>query len=431
MDSNEQSISLPCAFCGAENTFLIDEIYDLSAGKEVFREKFCLTCGEPLTLICPSCNMVFRLDLNFEKQQTFKIHENFWDPTPSLLDSQIPDVISHLDKYSEKAQTLNLDNFRLSQKDFLALLPEVKENLTDFEKKMKILQDHASLKSLQKDFQKIIKSIDESLIEMQDIMDNIEKSGAVNEKKDKLIKKRGLPFLNFIENIKKAIIKAQEIRKLEILSDKNKLKPGYDKIKGYILQDPEFYKLVCPVCNTAIYNIKHQIYDLPLNADSIQFIKKLPQYYQMHGISNDSGEDLSSKQVSFQIIIFIDKGNKYELHGNFALILTQEEKVTIGRNFIRDIEFEEDISEDILFDEDDPLARVSNSQITLELKNNNVLLTPMKFDDRRVGTFLNTPDYDVRIKNPEGIELKPGDKIIIPLISEPNNPNRMELTFKS
>lgn len=54
----------------------------------------------------------------------------------------------------------------------------------------------------------------------------------------------------------------------------------------------------------------------------------------------------------------------------------------------------------------------------------------MPFDERRVGTFLNNLETDIRITNPDGVPLTSGDTIIIPLINEPNNPNILKIKVK-
>ena len=77
--------------------------------------------------------------------------------------------------------------------------------------------------------------------------------------------------------------------------------------------------------------------------------------------------------IKFKIKINIYKEKEYHLNGFLAVVLTEDETITFGRNLIRKCEYDEKYSETILFTEDDPLARVSNSQITLKLKNGDML----------------------------------------------------------
>ena len=59
-----------------------------------------------------------------------------------------------------------------------------------------------------------------------------------------------------------------------------------------------------------------------------------------------------------------------------------------------------------------------------------VILKGMEYDSRRVGTFLNDRENDIRVNQPTGIIVHRGNKIIIPLINEPNNPNFIEILIE-
>ena len=67
MNDSDKKINILCHFCGSQNQFQKQDLYEESLQKPIFKEKFCLTCGEPLIFECPSCSTRFRLDINFSK----------------------------------------------------------------------------------------------------------------------------------------------------------------------------------------------------------------------------------------------------------------------------------------------------------------------------------------------------------------------------
>jgi hypothetical protein len=422
-------IQLRCQFCGVIHDFSKEDLYDtLEDGKEVFREKFCTKCGEPLTLTCPNCNRGHRLDINFDKNNFFQILDTFWDPDESPLDKIIPALKAAFSVYLKRADDVTPSKFRDSQKDFLIHIPNLRE---DLEKIIELLNEIKKLRSIanlwESEYKKLAKGIDKSLNECKEIQNSIlPESHHVNDKKEKQLKKQ-VPFLEIEKDFSRFLVDIQKIRDIEIKQQQDALKPGYEKIKTYLKQDPEFYRSICPVCNAKIFNINRQLYLLSLNDNQLQFVKNLPKYY-IEKKSMDTG----SKTVRFDILIHIEKGKVYDFHGQIALLLTDDDDPQpVGRNIIRDeADYDENEAQDILFDEDDPLARISRAQFTLEKNGNEVKLLAQEYNENRPGTYLNSMEYDIRKKDESGLILQSGNKIIIPLTKEINNPNRIEMHYK-
>ena len=415
-----------CSFCGDLNEFLKEDLYDVNNGKEQFREKFCLECGEPLILNCPNCNHNFLLGTNFEKNHFFKVLDSFWDPTPSFLDNLIPNTQETLKIYKNLANTLTSDYFRLNRKEFLSKMPENKEKLENVKEVLEKFQPLLSTQELDRNYKRANKEIISILDDITGILNDIEEGKGndipywINEKREKKLLKQ-VPFLDYYDSMEKFIDLIKQIRENEIKLEQESLKPGYNKIEKYVRQDPEFYRAICPVCNTTIYHITHQVYLQNKMDNKLKFIKEISQAIEKKTEISDT------RTIRLDVIVNIEKSIKYSFHGQLVLLLHENIPYKIGRDLLRDIDYEENASQEILFDEDDPLARVSNSQLTFTKKGNRIILEGMKYDEGRVGTFLNTINDDIRIKDPNGIEIQPGSTIFIPLVKEINNFNQIEL----
>ncbi|MHA1719021.1 MAG: hypothetical protein ACTSWX_12295 [Promethearchaeota archaeon] len=429
MSDSNIPFKIRCSFCGELNEFLKEELYDIKDGKEQFREKFCLECGEPLVLKCPVCNHNFLLNVNFDKNHFFKVLNSFWDPTPSPLDNLIPKIKKSLSNYEKLANMLTSDKFRLNREEFLSSIPEIEKKLEGLKEIFNQFGSYLKTQELEKNFKKTDKEIVSLSEEITSILKDIDEGKKneipywINEKKEKKLLKH-VPFLDFYKSFQLFINLINQIRDKEIELEQEALKPGFNKIQGYIMQDPEFYRAICPVCNVNIYNITHQIYIQNKKDNKLQFIRNIAK------INENSTEISDTETIRFDVIVNIEKGIKYSFHGQLVLLLHEDTPYKIGRDLIREIDYQEAASQDILFDEDDPLARVSNSQLTLTKKNDQIILKGMDYDERRIGTFLNTIEHDIRIMDPDGVQIQPGSTIFIPLVKEINNFNQIKLILK-
>ena len=424
MEQNKMEFTLKCAFCGEANEFTKEELYKSDKGKEIFREKYCLECNEPLTMICPSCSNIFDVEGNFRQNNFFQVLPTFWNPIPSPLDESVPKILQLWKEYENKAISLTSETFRLSQKEFLETIPHLLSQLQVLQQELVNLSKISEILLLEKDYKKLDKGLQKCIEECGSIIASIEdESKAVNEKKEKQLKKH-VPFLDILPIFQDYIEKVEKVREKEIGEEIDSLKPGFEKVKDYIKQDPAFYRNICPICQKMIFTINHQIYTMGKLDEKLIYIKNLAEYYKQA-----QPENSLSLTLKLNVKIHIEKEQIYDFHGDLALVLHENENQIIGRDFLREIEYDEPESEDVLFDENDPLARVSNSQFSIVNKGNQIILTGMKFDNRRVGVFFNSLKHDIRKENPEGISINSGDRIIIPLIQEKDNPNFIEIVL--
>jgi hypothetical protein len=419
---------LKCHFCGIDNEYMKEDIYDSSEDTEVFKQKYCLSCGEPLIFQCPNCKTTFRLDLVFEKDSSPKELDSFWEPTFTKVDELIPFLEEQLKKFESLMKECTPQKFRANQKLFLEKISDLKIEILDINNIIANLQNTVRESNLNKLEKQVNESIQENLDEIKDIFENIEPEfNLVNLKKEKRIKKKGLPFPNMIDPIHDYIQKIKMIRHKQIQTEKQELKPGYKKFKKHFKIDPGFYRIKCPKCNLKIYNIDHQIYSMENKEDQLKFIRKTKSYYDIH--EKEQKINSLTKSIQFKVTIDLYKQKEFHFHGKLGLVLHKNEPYIIGRDIIRDVEYREPTSMKELYNEDDPLGRVSNSQITLELRNKGLHLQAKTYDERRVGTYLNSKDHDIRSKNPEGLYLSKGDCIIIPLIKEDSLKNKIILEY--
>ncbi len=369
------------------------------------------------------------MGINFEKNHFFKVLDSFWEPTPSLLDSLIPNIQENLKIYKNLANTLTSDDFRLNRKEFLSKIPEIIKKLENVKEILEKFQPHLSTQELDKNYKRVNKEILSILDDIASILNDIEEGKGndipywINEKREKKLLKN-VPFLDYYDYMDKFIDLIRQIRENEIKLEQESLKPGYNKIEKFIQQDPEFYRAICPVCNTTIYHITHQVYIQNKIDNKLKFVGEISK-----AIERDT-EISDTRTIRLDVIVNIEKSIKYSFHGQLVLLLHENSPYKIGRDLLRDIDYDENASQEILFDEDDPLARVSNNQLTLTKKGDKIILQGMKYDEGRVGTFLNTIDDDIRIKDPNGIEIQPGSSIFIPLVKEINNFNQIKIIIK-
>lgn len=425
MSESDQTFELRCHFCGALNQFKKNELYEQrDGGKEVFREKFCLDCNEPLTVICPQCSRGFPLDANFKKNFYFKPLPSFWDPTPSPLDSLQPLTEKALNIYEQRAISLTPTLFKQAQKDFLGQIPELKKELAILNELLNKINEVGSSQPLKSEFQKMIKEANSINEEISAIIASIDpQTQVVNEKMEKNLKK-GIEFMAIVKLTKDYLSNIKKIREIEIKNEQDSLRPGFEKIKDYLQQDPKFYRITCPACNTQIYSIQGQIYIKSISDKQLRYIRDLIN------LDTSVESQATTKTLHFSLTIYIEMGQKYEFHGKMVVLLNEGNPEVIGRDLIRELEYNEIESQELLFNENDPLARVSNSQMSLIKKGNQIVLIGQKFDEFRPGTYLNSLENDIRKTAPEGVSIKKGDKIIVPLTKETNNSNRIELILE-
>jgi len=422
----DETFTLNCAFCGAVNNFTKDELYEkIVDGKEVYREKFCLECGENVTFTCPVCQKGYPLEKNLRENNPFKILNSFWDPKHTLVDDFLPVFSDKLTDYQTLAEKLNSDYLRASQMEFLKKIPELQEKLGSFEKTFLLPLEPEILRHFDNDFKDIKKNIKKMAEELTEIIKDIDpQSKLLTEKREKALKKH-IPFLELIDPAKVILGKVQTLRKEQIQREKDALKPGFEKIKDHIQYNADFFHSVCPICAAQIYGFNHQIYTLDVQTGQLKFFKK------MVAASGETKKPVGgSLRVQFDIMIQIQTDIKKELHGKATIILPENGVETFGRDFIRQADFQEADSDKYLHSEDDPLKYVSNSQITLINKNGTLMIKGKEYDPDRPGDYLNSMSNDIRQSAPDGITITSKDKIIIPLIIEPNNPNIIEIKFQ-
>ncbi len=423
--SESSKFNLRCPFCGEINEFNIEEIYEISHNGKKLKEKYCTFCGEPLIVRCETCTTTFSLNENFQKNPFIQIGPSFWEPQESIMDSLLPTIEKKLNDYSHFANTLKSEDFRLRQKEFLQNLPKLNEKASLLLEDITTLAKLSNMLHLSKESKNVIKGIEKVQQEISEILNSIDPNYKdVIEKKAKQLKKHVI-FMDFIPNLEDLMERAKLIRELEISQEKESLKPGYEKLTSHLLVDSSFYRIICPNCNNSTFYINKQIYQWDHTLKQLKYLKKLP--------SLSGGRESLSDQttnITLDVNLHLEIPKQYDFHGRVKFILNDKKEEVIGRNFIREIDFVEEESEEILYDQKDPLGRISNKQFSLKKVGPNIILKAMPFDERRVGTFLNNLATDIRITNPDGVTLTSGDTIIIPLINEPNNPNILKITVK-
>jgi hypothetical protein len=424
MATNEEQFDVRCDFCGNINQLTKDELYEQNnTGNLIFKEKYCLYCGEILIMSCPTCHRAFRLDASFSQNPQVSLLPSFWDPVPSPLDNLNPQLENAIKEYNERVRILTPDFLRASQKEFLEKVPNVKEYLTLITSILEKIKEYPEFRELlegkHKEAQKIIKRYEE---EIMDIMNNIEaNSKLLSEKKESKLKKH-VPLLDDFDKINRLFEDLKNIRRIQIDNEINSLKPGAEKVFKYFKQDVNFYRAKCPICSAELIVINKQLYIYDKASKSLKFLFALEQGPQ-------SSEDNSNKIVKLNFTIHLDmKGQQEELHGKLNFSFSEGDIETVGRTLIREADFEDELAKDILYDEDDPLQYISKSQFTLNKKDGKLWLKGMEYDPDRPGTYLNSFDTDIRKMYPEGIALKSGDNIIVPLNTEIDNPNK--ITFQ-
>ncbi|MHA1519372.1 MAG: hypothetical protein ACTSVZ_00910 [Promethearchaeota archaeon] len=423
MKQIDSDFSIKCAFCGKLNLFSKEEIYISSLDQEKFREKYCLHCGEPIIVQCPSCITTFSLQENLLKNPFFQVANSFWDPVHSDIDNLILELDQKVKNYSIVAEKLKGQDFLLRQQEFLEKLPKLKELSTIVLNVVKTITKHPSAGPKSKMGNRLLKEILKILEEIDEIHQNLDPvNEAVNEKKAKQLKKHVI-FLDFIPLLNDYRISIQQIRNSEIHAEKEALKPGYEKIMNHITYDPQHYQIVCPSCNEKTFFIQKKVYQWDRNKKDLIFVKNLPI------ISEKIEQTSSGTQITLTTTLHISSGKEAKFHGTLKLNLQDGQIEIIGRDIIRDIEYSEPESDNILYDEKNPLGRVSNKQFQLEKRGTDIVIKGMEYDSRRLGTFLNGRENDIRLNQPDGVIVQRGDKLIIPLINEPNNPNFIEIVI--
>ncbi|MHA1674407.1 MAG: hypothetical protein ACTSYI_12370 [Promethearchaeota archaeon] len=424
MKQTDSEFHLKCTFCGKMNLFSKEEIYISTSDKDKLREKFCIHCSEPIIIQCPNCNTTFSLRENLQKNPSFQVADSFWDPIHSDIDTLIPKLDQEVKKYTILAEELKKQDFILRQQEFIEKLPKLKELSTLVFDVIKTITEHPSAEPKAKIGYRLLKEVMKIPEEIEVIQQSLDpETKAVNEKKAKQLKKHVL-FLDFIPQLNEYRTSILQIRNSEIHEEKEALKPGYEKIMNHITYDPQHYRILCPSCNEITFFIQKIVYQWDRTKKELKYFKNLPI------INNELEKASSSIQVTLATTIHISSDQEATLHGELKLNLQDDQVEIIGRDVIRDIEYSEPESEKILYDEKNPLGRVSNKQFQIEKQGTDIILKGMEYNSRRVGTFLNDRNNDIRANQPTGIIVHGGDKIIIPLINEPNNPNFIEIVIE-
>lgn len=425
MEADNIQIQIKCAFCGELNLFSKGEIYGTDQKGEKLKEKFCTYCGEPLIVKCEVCNTTFSLTENLQNNPVVKEADSFWTPLKSPIDDLIPKLEENLENFKNIAGNLKEQDFILRQKDFLENLKPLKDKADSLRPPIIELSKLENLSHFSKDFSKVLKQIDNIQTEIEDIESNIDPEfKAVKEKKAKQLKKHVI-FLDIVPEIEDLIQNIQELRKLEITKEKEGLAPGFNKIFSNLAYDPSFYRIICPNCNTITYFIQKQLYKWDKTQNRLQFIKELPRL-----TSDDNPDTGGFVNLTLNVHIHLEFPKIYDLHGNTRLVLDSDSEETIGRDFLREIDYDEPESESVLYDSKDPLGWISRKQFSLLYKDNAVFIKAMSYDARRVGTFLNDLSTDIRLVHPDGVKINSGDKVLIPLVNEKNNPNLVSISFE-
>lgn len=414
-----------CHFCGKVNEFTTNEISTGYPNNPTFKEKYCLECGAPLLFKCPRCNTVFRLDHNFQTYFKKEVLNSYWEPRTKKIDTLIPDLQILVNNYKEFVEELTLNEFRANQKQFLNKLDTLAERTEKIQNFLRNTPKNFFSPEAHKLDSKISKTLQEITEDISEIQQHIDpQNHLVDLKKEKQIKKKGFSFADVIPKLEKLLLRNRNTRKEEIREELAQLKPGLEKYKNHFKVDPQFFEMICPTCQVHLYSIQESIYLLN-TSKKLEFLTSMPLTIS----ENSKEQQLGGAMIKFDVTVNILTQKAKQFNGQFAITLLHGEPFTFGRNFIREVEYTGEGTENILFNEVDPLARVSNSQITLLKTNEGIVVKPMAYDERRVGLYYNSLAHDLRIKNPEGILLKSDDLIIIPLISKDNIHNQIKLKF--
>jgi hypothetical protein len=426
MAQSNDTYEVLCPFCGEINPLLKDELFDKDpTGKEFYREKFCLNCGENLTQICPTCNRGFRLDANFKDNYPLKILPTFWNPIRTSLDEIMPQLEKRVAEFHELGGKLSSEMLRRSHGEFLAEIPKFKGRVDDLfkflEEAKMVPEIKAQLEGASKDVLKNLRKIQD---EIADIIANIDpNTKLLKEKKEEKLKKH-VPFVDEKQKDLDFITALKRTRMDQIEKEKEALKPGAKKLPQYVQQDPSFFRLKCPSCTTVMFNINKQMYLQDPNTKQLKFIKSLEQ----GPVQEKQTAQSSNIRLNFTLIIVKD-GDK-QLHGKINFSLPEGASEIVGRTLIREADYIEPDAEDVLYDEADPLQYVSNSQFALERINGKIMIKGREYDADRPGVYLNTMEHDVRKLFPNGSIVNNGDLIIIPLNTEDANPNKIEMKIE-
>lgn len=426
MPNEEIQFTIRCAFCGVNNTYTKDELFDRTApGAEVYREKYCLECGENITFICPVCNRGFPMDLRLREDNPVKIMPSFWEPLHSFTDDFIPLLESKFGEYWQIAEKLSAEFLRSMQSEFLKLCPELKGKLESLEKSFNQPVDPVFQKALENESKEIRKSIKKIFEELADIQENIiPETKLLKEKKEQSLRKH-IPFREIIEPFQVFLTKLKSLRKDQIQRELDALKPGAEKVKDYICNDITFFKTHCPVCASHFYFLDRQIFLVDKNTHQLKFLKALSSQQNTQKVG---GMNCVSVRIDITVLLVTEKSKT--LHGVLRLNLNEGQPEVIGRNLIREAEYQESDVEQYLYGEDDPFKFISNSQLTLMKQGKEIVLKGKDYDPDRPGTFLGSMNTDIRQQYPNGVAIKSGDIIIIPLTNEADNSNKIELRIE-
>jgi len=433
MSSSDQKHEIKCAFCGKIHSFSSNELYETNQENEKkIIQKFCIECGEPLVKYCPNCDTGIFLYPNLQENKEFKIDKTFNEPTPSDLDELLPKIKNKFDEFKKNAAKLNPDVFRTQQPQYLEYneiaLEHLKELNTMVDEIYKVSQKIPSLdiEDLVKD---VTKDIQKSLDRCRDVKESIiEEKGFVEDKIHKKLMKKPLKVLFWEEDFVAFWDYIREFRDKEIKEELDSYKPGMERVKNYLLFNPNDYRFVCPRCKTKVYSIEK---------NDFVFGKKNKDYEDTYNLTDMiDTEDIPEEEefsdtFSFNILINVSKpgGDKYQINGKMKFVLNEGEEKVVGRNYIREIPYQEPIADEILFNsEDDILKMVSRTQMSFYQENNILKAKGMEYDSRRIGTYYNDMSNDIRQIYPDGQKFKKGDTIIIPITGEENNENRIEIT---
>ena len=423
-------ITINCAFCGAHVEGDKDTFYQTSSdGKQTLKNKYCTVCGEPLIKFCPNCSTGIFIEKNLCEHEPVRVDEGYWKPTPSLLDTHIPKLIKGIDQLFLKKINLTAVKFQSNQSEFITNLGPIREMMRA---NIDLIDQIITIKKISENIinkGKIqMKSLEKSIDDIKEVQNNVEsETKLLDGRLAKKMRKSGLDIMAWEKDVKDFITQCQILRRNQIDTETNSLKPGYNRILNHILYDKTFFKLNCPKCHTQIYSINEKDFFVDSSKKQVKNYNNLSDFFP-NGSKTSSSTQSTKNEILLTITLFLTiSDEKYNFHAKERLILHNDNEKIIGRDTILDLNYDESEAEDVLFDEQNIFRMVSRSQLKIFKKNEKVYVQGMQYDERRIGTFLNTLENDIRKASPQGADFTSGNTLIIPLTFEKDNQNRIEI----
>ena len=194
------------------------------------------------------------------KSNPFKVLPSYNDPIHSELDDYIPLLETDLENYKDISEKLDANFMHSHLADFCRAIPDLQIKLNALDARLNTSIDPATEKIFDKDLKENRKNVKKLIENTKDIFANIDrKTCTINEKKEKELRKH-IPFPDINANIQAFIKKLQTFRTEQNRKEIEALKPGFEKIKDHLQFDPNFFRLICPICSAQVYGFNHQIY---------------------------------------------------------------------------------------------------------------------------------------------------------------------------